>query len=110
VKRVLTAIKRVLSYTFFRRRVILANCYLCDEEAGEQYCFHCRGFICHKHASRATGAAKFPCCPLCDSEFYKPLRDFNKKLRDYAEAKKIGNKNELVKSVIERVLDDFYRP
>jgi len=86
----------------------MARCYLCGKEAEGKYCFHCGRHICDEHASWTTGAGKFAYCPLCDGEFYKPLRDFNKKLKDYAEAKNIKNKSELVKSVIEKVLDDFY--
>ena len=85
----------------------MEKCYLCEKDANGKYCYYCGRSICDEHATW-KGASRFAYCPLCDSEFYKPLIKFYKDLEKYAKKKKIKNRNQVVKSVIDKAIDHFY--
>ena len=82
----------------------MAKCYLCDKDAQGKTCFYCNQPICSDHRTW-KGSSRFPYCSLDDKEFYKPLFDFCHKLTKYANDKGIKDKTQILKSVINKVID-----
>jgi len=77
-------------------------CKFCDKEDSQVtgYCYYCEVELCEKHNRKGRGGISY--CPTCDSQFYKEMNSFIKKMKAVSKDRNIS-KNKIKDMIIKRI-------